>query len=194
MGRQFGGANPHQQFDRAKVVLAAGGVLVVLFLFLAYVLLSSSPQPPANAVVASANVNENESDIKMLEVLVPVQEIDSGTALEAHMFRKEARPSVGVSNRVVRDFEEIKGHYARSLIVPNQPLHRDYITSVRPTNVITASIPDGYRAVTIRVDARTSVEGFVRPGARVDVVWTSSIRGKHDLTSILSTMLLPGTR
>jgi len=182
MARQFGGVHPGSQGDKAKIVVAAGAVFVVLFSLLAYGLLSSGggEQQPVETVVV-----QDQSDIKMVEVLVPVQEIDAGLALEPRMFRKESRPQIGVSNRVVKDFEEIRAHYSRSLIVPGQPLHRDYITSIRPTNVITANIPEGFRAVTIRVDDRTSVEGFVRPGARVDVVWTSSIRGKPAITTIV---------
>ncbi|MCB0334594.1 MAG: Flp pilus assembly protein CpaB [Bdellovibrionales bacterium] len=183
MARQFGGVHPNKQNDKAKVILAASLVFIVLFASLAYVLLSSQSEPPkAAAVVVDSG---GESEIKMVDVLVPVSEIQPGAALEARMFRKESRPQVGVSNRVVRDFEEIKAHFARSLIVPNQPLHRDYITSVRPTNILTANIPEDFRAVTIRVDARTSVEGFVRPGANVDVVWASRIRGKPGITTIV---------
>src|SRR5690606_13576940 len=175
MARQFGGIHPARQGDKAKVVVAAGAVFFVLFALLAYGLLSTKEEDGA---VEPAVVVQDQSDVKMVEVLVPVQELEACAALEPQMFRKESRPQIGVSNRVVKDFEEIRAHYSRSLIVPGQPLHRDYITSVRPTNVITANIPEGYRAVTIRVDDRTSVEGFVRPGARVDVVWASAIRGK----------------
>jgi pilus assembly protein CpaB len=123
-------------------------------------------------------------------VLVPVREIEAGLALEPTMFRREPRPQVGVSPRVVRDFEEIQGLFARSLIVPGQPLHRDYITTVKPTNAITANIPEGHRAVTISVDARSSVEGWVRPGARVDVIWASSIRGRPGVTVIVQNALV----
>jgi len=183
MARQFGGVHPGSQGDKAKIVVAAGAVFVVLFSLLAYGLLSSGDKEGAEPT--QAVVVDEQSDVKMVEVLVPVQEIEAGLPLEPRMFRKESRPQVGVSNRVVKDFEEIRAHYSRSLIVPGQPLHRDYITSVRPTNVITANIPEGFRAVTIRVDAQSSVEGFVRPGARVDVVWASSIRGKPGITTIV---------
>ena len=63
-------------------------------------------------------------------------------------------------------------------MIAGQPIHRDLVTTIRPANELTANIPEGYRAVTIRVDARTSVEGFTRPGARVDVYWTSTVKGK----------------
>lgn len=75
--------------------------------------------------------------------------------------------------------------YARSAISKDSPVHQDFITSIRPTNLITANIPEGYRAVTIRVDATSSVEGWARAGANVDVVWASTIRGRQGVTVIV---------
>ncbi len=181
MSRHFGGIQPGRQADKTKTVLLVSLFFVVIFTVLAFVLLSTGQAKvdPKPVVV------ETEAEVKMVDVLVPVQEIAAGTELEPRMFRKESRPQVGVSQRIVKDFEEIQNYYARSLIVSGQPLHKDYITSVRPVNAVTANIPPGFRAVTIRVDARTSVEGFVRPGAKVDVVWASRIRGQPGVTTIV---------
>ncbi|MDC0357511.1 Flp pilus assembly protein CpaB [Oligoflexia bacterium] len=182
MSRHFGGIQPGRQSDRTRTVLLASMFFIVLFSILAFFLLSTAdPKGETTKTV----VVETEAEIKMVEVLVPLRDVLPGIPLEAQMFRRESRPQVGVSNRTVRTFEEVRGHYARSLIVAGQPLHRDYITSVKPTNALTASIPKGFRAVTIRVDARTSVEGFVRPGAKVDVVWASRISGQPGVTVIV---------
>jgi len=114
-----------------------------------------------------------------------VQKIESSTQLEPVLFRVEQRPDVGLSPRVVKSFEEIKGYYARSAINPNEPLISDLITKVRPTNAITGRIPEGFRAVTISVNATSSVEGWALPGAKVDVVWASRIRGQPGVTVIV---------
>lgn len=183
MSRHFGGVQPGRQGDKTKLVLIASLVFVLLFSVLAFSLLSSSKTSKQEQPKAVAE--KVETEIKMLEVLVPLRDLQPGTLLEAQMFRRESRPQVGVSDRTVRTFEEVRGHYARSLIVAGQPLHRDYITTIKPTNALTASIPKGFRAVTIRVDERTSVEGFVRPGAKVDVVWASRISGQPGVTVIV---------
>lgn len=181
MGRQFGGS-PGGGIDRAKLLVAVSVFALIAFSVIAVLIFSSGP---TTASVKPVVVEKDEPEIKMVDVLVPNQDIDAGQPLEPALFKKESRPQIGVSGRVVRDFEEIKGHYSRSLIVAGQPLYRDYITNVRPTSVITANIPEGYRAVTISVDVRSSVEGFVRPGARVDVVWASKIRGQPGVTTIV---------
>ncbi|RMG43714.1 MAG: Flp pilus assembly protein CpaB [Candidatus Dadabacteria bacterium] len=182
MSKHFGGVGPINQGDRAKTLALVCLFLFVVFGVVGYLILF---QPGPEKATAKTVVVEKEPEVKMVEVLVPIREIQPATPLEPAMFRKEPRPQVGIDSRVIKSYEEIKGHFARSLIVPGQPLHRSYITSVKPTNEITAKIPEGYRAVTIRVDARTSVEGFTRPGARVDVVWSTTLNGKPAVRTIV---------
>lgn len=182
MPRQFGGSYSNKGNDKARVILFGSAFFVIFFSTLAYFLLGTQKQQKMQPAVV---VQKEKADVKMVSVLVPAQDISTGTPLEYRLFRKETRPQVGVSDRVIQNFEEIKGHYARTLIVKGQPLNRELITAVRPINELTAEIPEGFRAVTIGVDIRTSVEGFVRPGARVDVVWASRIRGKPSITTIV---------
>ncbi|MCB0320147.1 MAG: Flp pilus assembly protein CpaB [Bdellovibrionales bacterium] len=184
MARQFGGIHPSRGSDRARPVIITGFVLFLLFGGIAvYALKDSGEQKPTK--VSEPQVIEKQREIKMVSVLVPIQEIPNGTPLEPRMFRKETRPEIGVSERAVKDFEEIRAHYARSLIVPGQPLIREYITPVKPTNILTAAIPEGFRAVTITTDVRTSVEGFVRPGAKVDVEWSTHLNGQAAIVTIV---------
>jgi pilus assembly protein CpaB len=125
------------------------------------------------------------AELELVDVLVPVAPIEAGTALERTMFRKESRPSLVVGPNHVRDFEQLQGAFSASFIAAGQPLLTDYVTLKRPINQIQANIPDGYRAVTIAVDETTSVEGWARPGAKVDVVLASSVGGKAAVTVIV---------
>lgn len=178
----FGGISPvrNQQRMRAVLLVATGG-LCLLFAGLAILFLNS------NSSTASEQKKSEpvEAPMQMLDVLVPVQNIEAGKKLELSMFRKEKRPKVGLPLSVIRDFEEVKGFYARSLMTSDMPIVRDLITQVRPTNEITTKIPEGYRAVTIRVNAESGVEGWARANARVDVVWTTTVNGQQTLSTIV---------
>ena len=185
MSRHFGGVGPTGQADKTKLIL----LLVLFFLlalsaFMVFYLLSSPDQSSKHNSVA-VPVEQEEIQIKMTNVLVPVKEIAAGSELAPNMFKIESRPSVGITGRAVKNFEAIKGYYSKSLIVPGQPLYMDYISADRPINTLTAAIPEGFRAVTIRVDQRSGVEGWARPGAKVDVVWASRIRGQPGVTVIV---------
>ena len=179
MSRHFGGVSPSRQSQKVRVASILAGVCAfVAFCAIALLVLGSGSS-------ASTPVTPVAQTIEMVDVLVPLGEIPQGVPLEAAMFRKEKRPKVGLSTRAAKDFEEIKGYYSRSVIVGEQPLSLDLITDVKPSSALTANIPEGYRAVTISVDARSSVEGWARPGARVDVLWVSRLKGKEAVTVIV---------
>jgi Flp pilus assembly protein CpaB len=101
------------------------------------------------------------------------------------MFRKESRLAMALGPSVITSFEQIKGAYSSSFIAAGQPLLSEYITMKRPVNQIQATIPEGYRGVTLSVDTTTSVEGWARAGAKVDVVLASQVAGKAALTVIV---------
>jgi pilus assembly protein CpaB len=189
---QFRQGNFRTQKDRQFRGLIIMNFLCVMFLVACggvFIFFYSAPteakQPPVTTLVV-----EKEPALKMVDVLIPLRMIDSGEALQPAMFKQEPRPEAAVSERIVRDFSELNGSYARSVIMPGEPLNRDYLTGVRPTNVITSNIPEGYRAVTISVDVKSGVEGWARPGARVDVAWTSTLLGKPGLTVIVQNALV----
>lgn len=182
MPRHFGGVSPVGRSDRTRVILLLGVFCLIIFSAIALVFLLGSQ---SSAPVQVTTTTEPKIEIKMSEVLVPVREIQSGEELQPEMFTKKQVPTVAVDRLAVLDFEEIRGQFAKSLIVAGQPLHRSYVTEIRPTNILTANIPDGYRAVTISVDAKSSVEGWARPGANVDIVWAGRIRGQPGVRVIV---------
>jgi pilus assembly protein CpaB len=183
MPGHFGGISPVRQQQKARLMsfgLIGGGVLLVIVIIVFGVsAFSKQPNQPQEIV------REVAAPIETVSVLVPLQTIEAGQELRPTMFKKEERPKAGLPPRVVRDFEEIKGYFSRSMIAADSPLITDYITQIKPSSVITARIPEGYRAVTIRVDAQSAVEGWVRPGAKVDVVWATTVRGKSTVSTIV---------
>ncbi len=177
MTRQFGGFQPSGGGERAKLLIGLGALgLLALAGILVFALLRSGSTVPSTQ---GAQVSDDSDDIRTIEVLVPSQDIEAGREIDASLFKREKRPQIAVDSRVVRTLDEIRGTFARSLIVKGQPLLRDYITTVRPSSQITARIPKGFRAVTISVDAKSSVEGWARPGAKVDVMWISREAGAN---------------
>ena len=159
-------------------------LLALLFLCLGIVVFyvigqTSSSGPQQTAVSISQPVTET------LDVLVPIQKIDTGMQLDPSMFRKETRAVVGGSANIVTSFDQLRSAYAASFIAAGEPVMLDYITSNPPLNQIQAKIPDGFRAVTMSVDSTTSVEGWARAGAKVDVMLSPTRVQKPTLTVIV---------
>jgi pilus assembly protein CpaB len=123
--------------------------------------------------------------VEMVDVVVPMREVRAGAELEPALFTVESRPADNVSSKIIKSFDGIRGKYAASDIIAGQPLHADFVTDTRPSASIQTSIPVGSRAVTIRVDATSSVEGWARPGARVDVTWIGEKNGESIAKTIV---------
>lgn len=178
--RQLGGGGfKGNDSEKRKLILLVGALGFIGLLVIAFSL-SQSPSAPAATVAVQKSPEED-----LVNVVVAVRQIETGEKLEPSFFRVERRLKSSVTPGTIEGYEQVREMFARSVISKDSPVHQDFITAVRPTNLITANIPEGYRAVTIRVDATSSVEGWARAGANVDVVWASTIRGRQGVTVIV---------
>jgi len=130
-------------------------------------------QPTSARATQTTPVVSPPPRLNLSLTLVATKEIASGTKLLPSMFKLESRELADSEKAVVRDLDELVGRYARIDISRNTPLLQSAITTTGNTTDIAEKIPNGYRAVAIPVNALTGVEGWVRPGANVDVVWST---------------------
>ena len=76
---------------------------------------------------------------------------------------------------------------------PNEPVLAVKVTEPGESAGITTRLAPGMRAFTISVDVASGVSGFLRPGDRVDVYWTGSVRtgaqNGQDVTQLIETAL-----
>jgi pilus assembly protein CpaB len=165
------------------LILALFVISLVSLIVILFSVLNSSTNKVEDVVPVV--VEEPKQEIKMSQVLIPLKNLSAGTQLEMNQFRIESRPQISVDSRAVNGFPAIEGKFAKSLIVAGVPLLVDLVTTTRPISAISSSIPPGYRAVTIEVDKRSSVEGWAKPGSKVDVIWASKIRGEPAITTIV---------
>jgi Flp pilus assembly protein CpaB len=142
---------------------------------------SSPPSGATTQAQPAAALVQAEGQI---ELIVPTDNIVPGVALEPTMFRRDKRLEEVVGPEMVRDFEEVRGLYTKGLLIANHPVNRDLLTSLQPVNALTASIPTGYRAIAIAVDATSSVEGWAQAGARVDVFWVTTLTGRRTVSMV----------
>ncbi len=164
------GRNRRRRGSSSARFVAVGAISVGLVVVVATALHLSSGPSKANTVVTAPQAVIDDG---MIDIIVPVKNVAPGATLDSKMFRRVRKPELVVSADIIRDFEEVKGLYSKGMLVAQQPIHRDYLTSLQPVNALTASIPKGYRAIAISVDAISSVEGWAQPGARVDVIWVT---------------------
>ncbi len=182
MAGGFGGRQ-RTQGNNAALLGGLALVFVVILLLLIYMFVNSQKEVAAPQVQQPVQAEAAPVVEKQVTVLVPLQDIQQGVQLQPSMFKKISKPESAVDERAIRDFEGINMMYSKTLLVANAPVMQEYVQNTKP--VVAIPIPPGFRAVTIRVNATSSVEGWARAGSKVDVNWISIIHGKRCLTTIV---------
>jgi len=178
----FGGRHGGQ--DKTLLFLLIGIFFILVVILLAGVFYYITVN---DASKNEAILEENAVELKkqMVTVLLPLTEIQIGTKLTPQFFTKEEREAVKVDERAINSFESINNMYATKVLYPGNVLLQDQISNVRPNSNVSTEIPNGFRAVTINVNATSSVEGWAKPGSKVDVNWTTIKNGRQVLRTIV---------
>lgn len=150
----------------------------ILFITIAYKALQASVPESKTPVVKAPAAEQDSAPVQMVNVPVPIRDIDPGAVLNPAMFTFAKKPKITLSQNTVVDFNQLREKYARTMLPAYHPVLSDWLTSKRPMNAVVANIPEGFRAVTISVNATSSVEGWARAGAKVDVHWITGVLGQ----------------
>lgn len=102
-------------------------------------------------------------------VVVAAQEIPLGTRLEPGMVKVVPWPQNIVPEGALTDTKATEESVARVTIYKDQPLTSSQILT-GTGGLLPMMIPDGMRAMSVRVDDVTGVSGFITPNSRVDVL------------------------
>lgn len=81
------------------------------------------------------------------------------------------------------DPKQILGRGVVTMIMPNEPVLDAKLAPKEAGAGLPSVIPDGMRAVSVKVNDVIGVAGFVLPGTRVDVIMSGTPRPSEDVTS-----------
>lgn len=123
-------------------------------------------------LVASIGISEvlkqkpSEGGVETEPILVAAMDIDINTKLDASNVKIEQWPKGKIQEGVVHTLEEVQEQYTRSRMYAGEPVLVAKLMSGPDTP---APIPEGYRAIPVKVDLDTVV-GLIQPGDLVDVM------------------------
>src|SRR6187551_878806 len=163
---------------RIYTVLLLAMTVGAIFAFSTYRYVQATPERGASA--------------KMTPVVVAASNLDLGAALRAEDLRTINWPSESMPAGVFSNPQELVG---RGLIQPvsqNEPLMPAKLAPVGAGAGLPPMIPDGMRALSVRVNDVIGVAGYVLPGTRVDVLVTVSPNDNHQ--DITSKLILPNVQ
>lgn len=174
--QHFGSLRPNRNIP---IVLTAAALLAASTIFGLVVLLLQKDTPePSKVTLVTAT--------ETVDILVPLSDINLGTKLKKQLFATIAFPKAALPQNAIRSSEQIQNAYAKTLLLKSQPFTTQHLQNTASVNSLIDRIPPGYRAVTIRVDERSSQQGWIQPGAHVDVNWMTNINGKPALITIVA--------
>jgi Flp pilus assembly protein CpaB len=132
-----------------------------------------SPQQPRIVLV------EKEPTIETVTVLVPKRDIRLGEKLSPEDFTLTVKPKLLVPQNFLSRFEQLNNTQSRSFLIKGSPVTAQMLNNPKNLNPVISSIENGYRAVSILVNATSAVEGWASAGAFVDVHWVTNSFGDY---------------
>lgn len=110
-------------------------------------------------------------EYKTIEVPVPVRPVPAGTLVRDISTRPERFPDHQLPSGTLRNLTSLLDNVTLVALPAGLPIMEANIGSHdEATNPILGRIPPGMRAMTVKVDATSAVEGWARSGSVVDVL------------------------
>lgn len=145
------------------LVLALFAVaLGVLVAYLSYRMLSRRLNPPD----------------ELTQVVVAVEKLPLGGRITEQQVRLASWPKANPLQGSFEDPKEIVGRGVVVSIAPNEPILESKLAPREAGAGLTVTIPDGMRALSVKVNDVIGVAGFVTPGTHVDVIAVGSPSGQ----------------
>ena len=161
--------------DRKKLVLLVGALIVAIGTALvARSMFAGAAAPQAEAAVVEAQGPK---------VLVAQRALPLGTIITADAIGYQLWPEELVQDAYFLDGEadvsKLIGTVVRHNITAGEPVTQGALVRPGDRGFLAAALTPGMRAITVPVDAKAGVAGFVFPGDRVDMVLTQNVSGNE---------------
>ncbi|MDC0358004.1 Flp pilus assembly protein CpaB [Oligoflexia bacterium] len=153
--------------------VAAAGLAFSLLIILVAVFNFRSPAE------AGQDVSMNQAipaAIGTVTLLTPERYVRAGTKLTEVKLKEVYWPRAQLPEGAIREASEVMNMFAKVDLQAGVPLQKHHVTAEQ--RKISLPLTPGNRAVTIKVDAESSIENHATPGTRVDLVLTHYIDGQ----------------
>ena len=115
---------------------------------------------------------KNLNNIAVAKVAIPIGSKIVAEQLMMVQFPKESTPDGAFDSP-----EKLAGRVAVVNIAAREPITESRLAAEGTAAGLSAIIPEGYRAMTVKVDDAAGISGFIQPGTLVDVVVTIDPEG-----------------
>jgi pilus assembly protein CpaB len=104
------------------------------------------------------------------KVVVAAVDIDLGSRLNPQQLKTIDWPSGSLPNGAVTDPQTLQDRVVKTSVMRGEPILEAKLAPIGSSGGLSAVIPEGKRAITVRVNDVIGVAGFALPGNYVDIV------------------------
>lgn len=159
------------------------------FIFLALaIVLAAAAAFAAHKWIERQGAVAAASRIAMTPVVVAARDLPAGQALTSGDLEVHRWPQAGLPKGSFNSANAIKGRVLKTAASKGEPLLMGKLAAKGLRGGLSAVVPEGYRAMTVKIDEVIGVGGFVQPGDQVDVLVTIS-KGPFQKDPITRTVL-----
>jgi pilus assembly protein CpaB len=132
--------------------------------------------------------------VQMQRIVVAAEPLPLGTRLDASKLRTipwpAGQPVLGMFTRV----DDCTNRALITAVAENEPILDSKLAPIQAGAGLSATIPEGMRALSVAVNDVVGVDGFVTPGTMVDVLVTGPITGSSQQGSNITRTILENVR
>jgi pilus assembly protein CpaB len=142
------------------------------------------------AVVLAGRWLTQQTQVVSTEVIVASRDIGLGQPIGANLLQKVPWPSSAVPAGSFNDLKQLEGRVVIIAMQRGEPVLEAKLAPVGTKGGLSAVIPQGKRALTVRVNEVVGVAGFALPGNYVDVMVNTQDDRKQQVSKIVLEKIL----
>lgn len=128
-------------------------------------------------------------EVEMVEIVAATRDLDIGATITPADLRMESWPKNRLPAGAFTEMDQVVERVAISSILMNEPILDRRLAPAGSGVGLSPKVPEGMRAMSVRVDDVIGVAGFVLPEARVDVLLTGNPRDQPEAGRMTRTIL-----
>lgn len=133
----------------------------------------------------SEQTGGGKSPIALTKVVIATENVDIGVPLNEKNLALSDWPRANMPKGAFEQIKDVEGRVAVTRLTAGQPIVAAELAAPGSGAGLVALLPEGMRAISIRVDDVSGVSGFVLPNTYVDVIVVEPQGGKEVATIIL---------
>lgn len=134
----------------------------------------------------------SQARVETRSVVVAATELQPGAAIAPEQVKLVSLPALAVPKNSYTNLADVVGVAVLVKIEENEPILSTKLATKEAGSGLPVRIPQGMRAVSVRVNDVVSVTGFAKAGTHVDVLVTGNPNRERDPARVITTTILEG--